>query len=938
MKGIKPLEVYLQHFRNNAKTKKSWHYSQKIVDLTVTVTTRRRRLTLRSIIKMKRIISLSLVTAFLCASSTALIAQRADNVKTQKTGALTVKPSAAGNRFGSVRAFTDGNGVLVEWQMSLETNNAGFVVYRLDSGGPEMVSPEIVRGAAANGAKSAAGEKYSFFDPEGNTGTAYFIQSVSVEGKMAVSPTVTAEYVTDLLMVGPTSSYDLNREALERKQRGLVTANRLEFPKTIYREIAENQTFADDNTHAWVVSQPGVKIGVKNEGFHRVTKAELQTGGFNVNADSSLWQLYREGVQQAITVGPNGDYIDFYGKGVDRPETDTATYFLVSGPSAGKRIGTKVARPFSGSVTSANYLQTFSQKQRKNYLSQVLNGEAENYWGDPILTGGNTTYNFNLSGVDFTRPSAVLDLKFQGFSFDQHVVQVTLNGEALASATGNSRAPFSKQYVVPTAYLREGANSIVFRSIGVTSDFSLFDSIGISFARKFTAAQNRLRFYTSNYRLSKLEGFSSSNVRVFDMTAESSPVMWTNLNVVQEGPTFSVRMPSDRGRSLVAVEDSALFAVASVTPNDPANLKVTTHAANLVIITHKNWMAQAQDWADYRLGQGISVKVVDVSEIYDEFNYGDLSSLSIRGFLNYAKNSWQTPPSYVLLIGDASFDARNYEGFGNNNLIPTHIVDTVFLETGSDESMADFNDDGLADMAIGRIPARTALTVTNVLAKVMAFEAAAPTLSNRGVLFASDCYDAGNNYDFHQISVRLGNQLPGGVPVTMVGRCDSPTPPATPQTLVIDAMNTGKLLVNYSGHGTTGAWASSTFFSNSTVPQLTNSNNLSVFTMLTCLNGYFLHASNKSLAESLLESTNGGAVAAWASSGETTPDVQEVMATRFFNQMGNGQLERLGDLINDAKTVIPGGTDVRLSWSLIGDPMLKVRSATTGDRPGKTER
>ncbi|MBK9162892.1 MAG: hypothetical protein IPM21_03125 [Acidobacteria bacterium] len=57
--------------------------------------------------------------------------------------------------------------------------------------------------------------------------------------------------------------------------------------------------------------------------------------------------------------------------------------------------------------------------------------------------------------------------------------------------------------------------------------------------------------------------------------------------------------------------------------------------------------------------------------------------------------------------------------------------------------------------------------------------------------------------------------------------------------------------------------------------------------------------------------------------GTTTPDVQEVMAQRFYNQLGAGNIPRM-DLIRDAKSTIPGGIDVRLSWTLIGDPMLKV--------------
>ncbi len=344
-------------------------------------------------------------------------------------------------------------------------------------------------------------------------------------------------------------------------------------------------------------------------------------------------------------------------------------------------------------------------------------------------------------------------------------------------------------------------------------------------------------------------------------------------------------------------------------------------------------MTQAETWANYRRGQGFTVKVVEVTEIFDEFNYGVSSADSIKAFLQYAQNFWQNAPNYVLLLGDASYDPRNYNGFGYNNLVPTRIVNTVFTETGSDDFLADFNDDGLAEMAVGRIAARDTQTITNAFSKVVAYEQAAPTMANRGVLFAYDQYDSANNYDFQAISTRLKNNLPGSVPTTMIGRSDTPPPPDTPQTLLLASMNSGKYVVNYSGHGSLGTWANTNFFSSNNVPQLAGTSGQSVFAMLTCLNGYFLHANFKSLAENLVDSTSGGSVASWASTGETVPFQQEIMATRFFQKLSNSNLERLGDLINDAKIAVPGGIDVRLSWALIGDPMLKVRSAQTGDRP-----
>ncbi|NOT48821.1 MAG: hypothetical protein HOP17_13860, partial [Acidobacteria bacterium] len=648
---------------------------------------------------MKRIISLSLITAFLCASSTPLIAQRGR--KTAETKVPRIETGETGNRFGSVKASSDGNGVLVEWQMSVETNNIGFRVYRMDGSGTVEANQDLILGSTATvGARSVSGEKYSFYDQDGSAGSIYYVQNIAMDGNIGFSRSIAAEYVTDLAAVGGETSDELSQQRTESKQRGILTSNELQLSKALSQEVLDNAATADPGTHAWVVSQPGARIGVRREGFYRVTKPELQAAGFNVNGDSSLWQLYREGVEQAILIGPNADYIDFYGVGVDTPENDMAMYYLVSGPSSGKRIATRVARVPSGTVTSPSYAQSVVQKQRTNYLNQVLNGDAENYWGAAVFTSGNTTFNFTLTGVDFASAQSTVELKFQGYSFDPHVVQITLNGESLANVTGNSRSAFSNQYTVPTSFLREGANSLVMRAVGVSSDLSLFDSISVGYRRKQLASQNRIKFYTDNYRLAKIEGFTSQNVRVFDMTTEGSPVLYSNLTVFQDGATYSVRMPADKGRQMVAVEDTGLQTAASITPNDPSNLKVNTNAARLIIIAHKNWITQAQNWANYRIGQGISVKVVDVSEIYDEFNYGDLSSLSIRDFLQYAKTNWQTTPNYVLLLGDASYDSRNYQGLGYNNFVPTHIVNTVFTETGSDDFLADFNGDVLAELAV----------------------------------------------------------------------------------------------------------------------------------------------------------------------------------------------------------------------------------------------
>ncbi len=727
--------------------------------------------------------------------------------------------------------------------------------------------------------------------------------------------------ISDVLPMLPSVKESQNKES------NRVIIEKLILPSSVLEEMAKGVAAPNPAVHAAVVGEPGVRIGVRKDGLYRVTKNELEKSGFNVSGNSDLWQLYLNGVEQALHIGPKADYIEFYGKGFDSAETDLRVYYLVSGKSAGKRIKTMVERPPSSRMIAKNYVQTLIVRDRLHYFDKVMNGDSENYWGRPITSFDHSKFNFRLSGVDLRTSEATIELAFQGRTWEQHNVGIQLNGKPLGTATGHARDSYSKTFAVPTNFLQEGVNTLVFRSPGPSSDQSLFDAVRVTFRRKYIANENRLSFFAEKNQMTRLAGFSSQDVRVFDMTADGTPVLIGGPRATKSGKTFGVIVAAaDRGRVMFAVSDAGVLSPASITPNDPTMLAQKSNAAELVIIAHKNFLTQAEDWANYRREQGVTVKVVEVSEIFDEFTYGVFDSNAIKTFLRYARENWRIPPAYILLVGDASYDSRNYEGHGYNNLVPTKIVPTDLMETGSDSALGDFNDDGISEMAIGRIPARDSKAVTVALAKVKAWERTIPAIEERGVLFAHDKNDERARYDFPAISQRLRKHIDESVDATLIGHGEPVILSETPQDRLVSSINKGKFLVSYIGHGTTGAWVNSLFFSIKNIPGLTNADNPSIFTMFACLNGYFLHVSNKSLAESLLEAPNGGAVAVWASAGEPVLEHQEEMAARFLQRINSGSIERLGDIVRDAKSAIPKDTDIRRSWVLLGDPMLKVRS------------
>ncbi len=817
--------------------------------------------------------------------------------------------------FSSTEAFSEGKGVYLKWQTTFENKTVGFLVYRVSEKGRELASQSLIPGTYLQSRQTdISGSSYNFYDENGTLNSNYIIESYSDGGQTLSSAQFSTKQISDLKAVAGNNAEEFASAA--QNKTPIIETNQPVSPVAQKSKQLSTESLSDVNTHRVIMAMQGVKIGVKKDGVYRVTRSELQSAGFDVNANPNQWQMFLEGVEIAINVGGNGDYVEFLGKGIDELESDTRIYNLVVGAANGRRMGSETSRPQGSGVPAAGYLSSYIRKGRSTYANGILNGDANNYFGSPIGSTG-TTINFDLDSVYFEAGKSRMEIRIQGLTQTSHQISIALNGETLNSISGNGHDSMRASFAIPITYLREGSNSITFTEI--PGSFSFLDTVKIDYFRLFQAQNNQLAFYTQAARGSTISGFTTPNIRVFNVSNPLDPKIVTNLEVVAEGSTFGVAILPGPSKNFIAVEDSGVFQAASIVQNTPSTLATPSHNANMVIISHGSLLSEATAWANYRRGQGFAVEVVNVEDIYDEFGFCVTSSNSIRGFLEYAKTNWQTPPQYALLIGDASYDGRNYQGFGFFNLVPTRFVDTIYSEVPSDEALADFDNDGLSELAVGRIPARTPQAVTDALNKTVTFELTSAQGFSRGAIFASDLP---NGYDFEGLSQRIADQLPTTMNKIMINRA---LPDA--RTRLLSEMNNGRFLINYSGHGNAEVWASSSFFGRADTPSLLNSSNLSLFTMLTCLNGYFVvpSVSQESLSERLLSSTVGGGVAVWSSTGLTTPDIQEVMAARFYQQVALGNVIRIGDLIKDAKAAITGGRDVRMSWCLLGDPLLKVR-------------
>ncbi len=808
-------------------------------------------------------------------------------------------------------------GVLLRWQTGYEVANLGFHIYREDAGKRVRVTPDFVAGSALFvGARTVlgAGRSYVWRDSQGsNADSMYWLESIDLDGSSIWYGPVrgTTGGVKKL------SSADVEPQS---KLIGELTGSADADGTTSPLEPRTTQipmTIAGLASQAIIAGQSAVKISVQREGWYQVSQSELAAAGLDSRVDPRLLRLSVDGQEQPINVVTEKDgrlsAIEFYGIGVDSAYTNLRTYWLTAGDQPGKRIGQNNAA--GPDATGGTFPYAVERRDHSIYFSGLRNGDKENFFGS-VIARDPVDQSLSLSRVETgSSDGATLEVALQGVTTAAHNVTVELNGSYAGTISFNSQSEGVGRFNVQAPQLREGQNVLRLTSRGGPSDISLVDYIRLTYPHRYTAEGNALRFTVAGKQMVTVDGFSSPAIRVLDITnpAAVQELIGTVQQQKSGGYAVSLNPQSAEPRTLLAIAGDMSKPV-SLAPNSPSSWRQPGNGANLVILTRREFFASLGSLVSLRQKQGYSVAVVDIEDVYDEFSYGQKTTQAVKDFLAYAATTWKKAPRFVMLAGDASFDPKNYLGFGDSDLVPTKLIDTQYMETASDDWLVDFNGDGLPDMAIGRLPARSATEALRLATKIASYDGQ----PSAGTLLLVN--DHNDTYDFGSASNLLRGFIPPNIRVETVDRAHLDD--ATAKARLIDAINRGQIIVNYTGHGSVDQWRGN-ILTSADAAGLTNAGELSMFVMMTCLNGYFQDAALDSLAESLLKA-NGGAVAVWGSSGMTTPDIQAILNQQVFGMIFNGTPITIGEATARSKAAVTNG-DVRRTWILLGDPSMKLK-------------
>jgi hypothetical protein len=317
---------------------------------------------------------------------------------------------------------------------------------------------------------------------------------------------------------------------------------------------------------------------------------------------------------------------------------------------------------------------------------------------------------------------------------------------------------------------------------------------------------------------------------------------------------------------------------------------------------------------------------------------------------------WADPkPSYVLLLGDGSYDYKG--GTAQGNFIPTQIMFRDDFQLGyyaSDNVMAAVvGTDQLADLVVGRIPARSDSEANTVLQKILNYEQAAPAgnwrrhaifIADRGKRDASGTVDQGEVGNFEGI----GNTSEGSMkrpPHTdakfyyYTTYCTHPVPPnpeiCNPATIKADiktAVNDpagGAAVIQTAAHGNYDVWSDDAFWDDRAANpfpdtnDLTNGGRLPWMIAHGCLTGGFHTTATTSLGEDWIKKSGGGALAVFGPSDLTFTYLGLTVASSLFNDLYGPPKERtIAVPVMDAISTLcgQGSTEACQGYVLMGDP------------------
>ncbi|MFH1006594.1 MAG: C25 family cysteine peptidase, partial [Candidatus Latescibacterota bacterium] len=725
-----------------------------------------------------------------------------------------------------------------------------------------------------------------------------------------------------------------------------------------------------------------VRIVVAEDGLYKIDSDLLKEAEIDLSkGDPRRLRITHRGREIPILVaGENDgvfdreDWVEFYGN-YNRetflsrfedmykdPYSDENVYWLSYGAQRGMRLASesgavvevdarKYNRPFS-----YEYTVHAEQDGYRDRLARLPEEDGDRWFWDSGVDGGRRRdYEVDLPSPDrnsFLTPVVTVMLRGKTYpsgSPDHHALlylndiligDQVWDDQALAKSVSDRESPFR----LSSAKLVDGVNrlGVVLPGDEVSSagsgDAVYLNWFEVEYPRLYWAKDDYIEFTKPKSDPDGLfhfivGGFTRPNIEVYKKGI--SKITGTAIQFVevkgQKGGYYQISF-----QDAIYHEDTEYIALVpdrkkpplSISMDTPSGWRSPEWGADYLLITHEQFFETAERLAEFRRSQGLQVEMVDVQDLYDEFGDGITSPEAIHDFLKYAYAHWNPAPTYVVLVGDGTWDYKNKIDRGHN-FIPVPVVQTYKWGSSATDHVYALvsGDDLLPDLLVGRLPVSTNTQLEPILDKIIQ----ADSQPQRGRWRGKALFIGGGGAQFReQCEALISDFVPPEFDVARL-YLDAEAPKAYfggTQDL-IDTVDEGVSLITFFGHGGGGIWSDASLMRFADVKRLHNGKKLPFIISLTCFTGAF-DETRGSLGEEFLAVAGKGAIGFLGSSGvgwvwHDYWFMQSLMTRLFQENHGTlGSIIAAGkiDFLSKHSGVI--ANDIVHIYSLLGDPATRL--------------
>jgi hypothetical protein len=761
-------------------------------------------------------------------------------------------------------------------------------------------------------------------------------------------------------------------------------------PANVVSSTRDGEEYAD---HSVLSTGNWYKIAVKNDGVFKLDKSFLDALGISTGTiDPRNIRIYGNGggllpeanatfryddlQENAIRVQGEtdgrfdaGDYVQFYARGPHRWVYDVnakkfvhqlniytteACYFITTDLGPGKRIAEQPSSTQPANVQVSTFDdRAFHEVELENFLESGREWYGESFEFETVQS-----FPFSFANVVTSAPVKVTSLVASKSIYASNTFTMSAAGQTIAKA---DIAKVCSDYTCAFAYTAKLEGTFIASSgnfdVLFTYTRNAQDAIGwLNYVE--VNAQRGLTWTGSQMSFRSLASWATGNISQFTIgNTNSSLVVWdvsdpinsTRQQTTINGSQLQYTLQTDTLREFVVLADNEGYtpiAIGKIPNQDLHGLA----QANYIIVAPASLLTYANQLADFhRSESNLTVHVVDLDQVYNEFSSGAPDATAIRDmmrmFYQRAGTDVSQLPKYLCLFGDGSYDNKgNIEG--HKGLLPTYQSANSTSATSSFVSddfygLLDDNEGGNVldpnaklDIGIGRLPLNDAEQATSMLNKINLYASPESFGNWRNVVtFVADDEDNNTHIkDADEVAVSVSTKYPvynfDKIYFDSYQQISIPGGTRYPDanTAINNRICNGTLLMNYVGHGGVGGWAHERVLGLGDIENYTNLYKLPLFVTATCEFSKYDDPAVESAGELLLSNTKGGAIAL-----VTTVRLVYSSANRLMNQgfMDNvflpvdGVIPPLGEVFRKGKNSIGGDTNNR-KFTLLGDPALTL--------------